>query len=325
MTQNSKYAPGTQAWGRCQRCSLRFLLRDLVFDGYMPGLRVCVDCYDPRHPQESLQDTADPVGLWQPSPEFGPVGPVLSITQGVNENILNWTAADPAGGPNILNYTVFRAVSYDGGLNYQPYVEIYNVVVQYDAFGAIIFQPTHPLDYIPYVPPGEVIVDPYTYTDTAVEAGLHYQYYVAAYITKHRYVPSNVVQASSILVLEYLTSRPYPYDFVDSFQIGFLQEKSDYINDSDPFKVAFTFQAGEVDNVLITYSYYAPEPLKTGFVFESGTVFTALITYSYYAPEPIKTAFVFESGFTFNALITYSNYPPEPIKTGFLFTAGSVM
>ena len=192
MTANTHYAPGTKAWGRCQRCSLRFYLRDLVFDGYYPGLRVCVDCYDPRHPQESLQDTADPVGLWQPSPEFGPVGPELSITQQTGKNVLNWTPADPAGGPNILNYTVFRATSYDGGVSYEPAVAIYNVVVQYDEFGAILWKPQHPLDYQPYVPKGEVVVNPYTYTDNAIQAGLHYQYFVAAYITRHRYVPSQL-------------------------------------------------------------------------------------------------------------------------------------
>lgn len=161
------YAPGTQAWGRCQRCSQKYYLRDLVFDGYMPGLRVCSECYDARHPQEHLQDDTDCVTLWQPSPEYGPAGPNLTVTAVATGNELNWTKADPRGGARIAHYTVMRSISYDNGVTWEPYVPVYDVTVQYDDFGILLFDPDHSPDYIPYVPPGTVIVDPYTWIDTA--------------------------------------------------------------------------------------------------------------------------------------------------------------
>ena len=322
----SKYAPGTQAWGRCQRCSQKFLLRDLVFDGYMPGLRVCVDCYDPRHPQEFLQDTADPIALWHPSPEYGPAGATLTVTQGLTDNLLNWTKADPRGGARIANYTVMRATSYDGGVTFQTPVAIYNVVVQYDSFGVLLFDPDHPeLDYTPDIPPGTVIVDPYVYDDTNIVPGLTYQYFVAAYISTTRYVPSNLVTAATTLILEYLTSRPYPYVQIESLKANFAMEQSAYANPNDQAKTGFIFESGVVQTLLLTYSNYVPEPLKTGFIFESGSVVTELITYSFYAPEPLKTGFIFEAGAVITELLTYSNYAPEPAKTSFLFIAGSVV
>jgi hypothetical protein len=320
------YAPGSQAWGRCQRCSMRFLLKDLIFDGYMPGLRVCTECYDPRHPQEFLQDTTDPVGLWQPSPEFGPEGPTLTITaQSPTDILLNWTKAKPEGGPRIRNYTLQRAVSYDGGFTFMPFATIYVAVVQYDSFGALLFDPDHPLDYTPVVPPGTVIIDPYVFDDTTIQANLTYRYQVLAFITHHRNVPSNVVQASTVLPIEFLTSRPYPYDFGDAMRTEFAMEKADAINGHDAMTTGFFFESGSVISLLITYSFYVPEAITIGFAFESGTVLTELITYSFYVPEEISMSWAFESGSVVTELITYSNYIPEALSTGFHFTAGSVV
>src|SRR5271163_4026557 len=73
------YAPGNKAWGLCQKCGLRYLLHELVFDGYYPELRVCTGCYDDRQPQEFLIDVTDPQALWKPSPEDAPIAPVVSI------------------------------------------------------------------------------------------------------------------------------------------------------------------------------------------------------------------------------------------------------
>jgi hypothetical protein len=290
----------------------------------MPGLRVCVDCYDPIHPQEFLQDTADPQGLWQPSPEYGPAGPTLTVTQNASDNLLNWTKADPRGGALISNYSVFRAASYDGGLTFGEPAQLYNVVVQYDSFGLLLYDPDHPVDYQPDVPPGTIIVDPYTFDDTTIEAGVTYEYYVAAYFTKRRFVPSNYVVTATEIVVEYLTSRPYPYDFSDPIELGFVQLSSEVYLDFDQMNVGFAFEAGSLQTVLVTYGNYAPEPINVGFTFESGSVPTVLIDYGNYAPEPVNTSFNFESGSVVNALITYGNYVPEPVNVGFLFTAGSL-
>src|SRR5271170_1509845 len=91
----SKYAWGREAWGLCNRCGLRFLLAQLVFDGYMPGLRVCIDCYDPKHPQEFLVDVTDPLTLWKPSPDtVATTAPVLTLVSALLPIQLSWTPAD---------------------------------------------------------------------------------------------------------------------------------------------------------------------------------------------------------------------------------------
>jgi hypothetical protein len=88
---------------------------DLVFDGYMPGLRVCVDCYDPRHPQEFLQDVTDPVALWKPAPDNVQfTAPVLTCSSGLAiPVVLNWTVADFQA-YTVGGYTVYRAPQSTG-------------------------------------------------------------------------------------------------------------------------------------------------------------------------------------------------------------------
>lgn len=61
------YAVGKRAWGRCERCGDRYLLRELRFDGQQPDLLVCEPCWDPKHPQERLPDVTDPVTLLDPT------------------------------------------------------------------------------------------------------------------------------------------------------------------------------------------------------------------------------------------------------------------
>lgn len=86
---HSTYARGSKAWGLCKRCGLRFLLHELVFDAQIPWLRVCNQCFDPKHPQERPVKASDPQALWRPSPEQGgPTAPVLT----------GEIFADPVGG-----------------------------------------------------------------------------------------------------------------------------------------------------------------------------------------------------------------------------------
>jgi hypothetical protein len=108
---SSRYAQGQKAWGLCQRCGIRFLLNDLVFDGYMPGLRVCVDCYDSRHPQEYPIDVTDPQALYRPAPDsVAFTAPILTVIQGTSPVKLAWTVAD-FGAYTVGSYSVFRSTS----------------------------------------------------------------------------------------------------------------------------------------------------------------------------------------------------------------------
>lgn len=62
-----KYAEGRKAWGHCERCGMRYLLKQLTSDGYKPDLLVCQPCWDEDHPQERLPDTVDPITLYEPT------------------------------------------------------------------------------------------------------------------------------------------------------------------------------------------------------------------------------------------------------------------
>lgn len=115
-----RYAPATQAWGLCKRCGLRFLLRNLVFDGYMPGLRVCTSCYDGRHPQEYPINVTDPEALWKPTPDDAAWPSTITSTVSNATVTLDWTAPDPSGRARYETYTLSRAFSTDG-ITYTAY------------------------------------------------------------------------------------------------------------------------------------------------------------------------------------------------------------
>jgi hypothetical protein len=62
-----RYARGHNAVAICDRCSAKRLRRELVYDGQYPDLLVCPDCWDPKHPQEYLPPTHDPVTIYDPT------------------------------------------------------------------------------------------------------------------------------------------------------------------------------------------------------------------------------------------------------------------
>lgn len=74
----SGYATGRYAVGFCKKCGLNFAYGDLVDDGETPGLRVCQECYDPKHPQERPARAYDPIALRKPAPESIP-NPTVDI------------------------------------------------------------------------------------------------------------------------------------------------------------------------------------------------------------------------------------------------------
>jgi hypothetical protein len=104
----AKYAQGQDAWGLCKRCGLRFLLGDLVFDGFMPSMRVCKECYDGKQQQEFHKPVTDPQALYSPSPDDGPIPPVLMVTVAGATRVLDWSPANPNGGARVKAYEVFR-------------------------------------------------------------------------------------------------------------------------------------------------------------------------------------------------------------------------
>lgn len=75
-----KYAKGQHAWGICGRSGKKMLLKDMVFDGRYPNMRVDPDWWEDKHPQEFLPKVEDPVALYRPSPEVidAPSSPVLT-------------------------------------------------------------------------------------------------------------------------------------------------------------------------------------------------------------------------------------------------------
>lgn len=131
MTVGREYARGNKAWGLCQRCGLRALLNDMVFDGRYAWLVVHPECYEPVHPQERLISVYDPVSLYRPSPESNnTVAPVLSVLPNGSSASLTWTAATTLGA-RIEGYIVLR--STDG----ITFTAIINLPITYSFIGEI--------------------------------------------------------------------------------------------------------------------------------------------------------------------------------------------
>ncbi len=168
MANNVQYARGSQAWGICQRCGLRALLNELIFDRYYPGLRVHAECYDDRHPQEHLKPVSDPVALWKPSPEQGGLTPILDYDIDLSGVTLTWTEADTLGAPRIESYAVYRAAGA------AQLALIATLVVVYSE----LFRPP---------------VVTLTYLDDSVDPDVTYTYRVSAIDSYGRQLASNAV------------------------------------------------------------------------------------------------------------------------------------
>lgn len=170
-----KYARGAEAWGECGRCAARFLLRELVFDGQYPNMRVCTSCFEPKHPQENLKRIDDPVALWRPAPEnlSPPSAPVLSGTlQDISTIELTWSESI-SDVSQVDTYRIYRSV--DGG----PFdlLDTYDVVR--DMFGGRT---------------SELL-----YEDATIDFTLHvYAYYIVARAVQGGEARSNVADLSDI-------------------------------------------------------------------------------------------------------------------------------
>lgn len=110
------YAKGRLAWGMCMRCGLRFLLSELVLDGYYPNIRVCEGCYDPPQPQERLAVVSDPVALWKPAPDATYIPPpVLTAVLAGATVVLAWTSigGPPVGADHVGGYGAYLSAGYE--------------------------------------------------------------------------------------------------------------------------------------------------------------------------------------------------------------------
>lgn len=170
MTVGREYARGTMAWAICQRCGLRLLLGDSVFDGRFAWLIVHPECYEPVHPQERLISVFDPVTLYRPSPESdNTVSPVLDIPIVTPPVIsLTWSSAFTLGA-RIEGYRVMR--STDG--------ETYTLVVDLPIVRTFL---------------GEITSEPLAYDDTPAAGS--YLYAIDAYDCYQHTLRSNLVSAT---------------------------------------------------------------------------------------------------------------------------------
>jgi hypothetical protein len=144
------YARGSIAWGLCQRCGLRYLLKELIMDGYFPNIRVCRGCFDPPQPQERLAVVSDPLALFKPAVDTVWIAPPVLIAAVVGASVvLTWSGFNGdvsgdiytgnyvdgpirSGGAQVTaGYFVNRSVD---GINFTQIAQLANTA---DEFGAL--------------------------------------------------------------------------------------------------------------------------------------------------------------------------------------------
>lgn len=82
---SKRFAGGAKAWGECQRSGNKYLLKDLVEDGHIPGILVHRSFYEPPHPRETVPiPSDDPQALYRPSPRTDRESAKAHIDDGLN-------------------------------------------------------------------------------------------------------------------------------------------------------------------------------------------------------------------------------------------------
>lgn len=179
----TRYARGDRAWGICQRCGQRGRLNAMPFDEQYPNLRVHLECWDPRHPQERLRPVHDPIALWRPSPEEYPyTSPFLELEQaspGAPAS-LTWTAATSP----VMQFNGYRLYR---SLNEGEYELLATFPIVRDDFGGIL---TETLSYE---------------DETAFEDGDALAYYVVAWLgdPSIEHSPGYVEAVSNIVAIDW--------------------------------------------------------------------------------------------------------------------------
>ncbi len=98
---SGKYAYGKRAFGFCDRCGQRYMLKELrkqVLKTKLYNIKVCQSCWDPDQPQLSLglYPVNDPQAVREPRPD---VSYILSGTNGLQTNINGGTGLYGLGTP----------------------------------------------------------------------------------------------------------------------------------------------------------------------------------------------------------------------------------
>jgi hypothetical protein len=103
------YARNKDAVAICNRSGQKMLRSEMVEDGYLKGLLVHPDWFDPEEPQEKPFRADEAIAIYRPAPDLvpNPPSPVLSISVAGSVATLTWTESDPPAS-TVINYTVWR-------------------------------------------------------------------------------------------------------------------------------------------------------------------------------------------------------------------------
>lgn len=99
------YARNRNAVAICNRSGVKMLRSDMVEDGYIKGLLVHPEWYDPAHPQEQPFDPDEPIAIYKPAPDLVPSPPASVL--GIAGNVLTWTQPNPPAS-TVVNWQVWR-------------------------------------------------------------------------------------------------------------------------------------------------------------------------------------------------------------------------
>jgi hypothetical protein len=127
-----KYARGDRAWGICGRSARKMLLKDMVFDGRYPNMRVDPAWFEPKDPLDYAPKVDDPVALWRPAPDNWIVEATLALS-GIagNDFVLTWSGVSPVA--QIERYDLFaKATDDEDWQHYGSYTPTY------DQFGGVV-------------------------------------------------------------------------------------------------------------------------------------------------------------------------------------------
>jgi hypothetical protein len=128
----------------------------------------------------------------------------------------------------------------------------------------------------------------------------------------------------------YYTSLPYPYEATEEMSTAAAVPVSGYVL-TVPLDALNTMPdvpvAGQLLDVVHTYSHSEPEGLNTGLSLpQGGTLVSVLVTYSHSAPEGLNTGVSIPlSGTLPVVLVTYTHPAPEEINTGVSIPTGGTL
>lgn len=109
----AKYAAGLHARAECDRCGLEYPYLSLRTQ--WDNLRVCPECYDPKHPQIEPRTATDRTSLYQPRPgeharEDVAVKTIIGMPMGFSTSTLydktDWLILGPNADTNVGTFSI---------------------------------------------------------------------------------------------------------------------------------------------------------------------------------------------------------------------------